>query len=102
MGLLHWCCDRGHAELVYLLLNHNVNINTQDGDGQTALHYGKYNWLWYSYFGDIRFNLDYIVIIYASLGPFGSDNGAFWFAQKHIEQTNVYTWKTIYMHQQFK
>ncbi|XP_064190501.1 acyl-CoA-binding domain-containing protein 6 isoform X1 [Anguilla rostrata] len=38
-NLLHWACDRGHAELVSALLQRNANINSQDGEGQTALHY---------------------------------------------------------------
>ncbi|XP_053326361.1 acyl-CoA-binding domain-containing protein 6 isoform X2 [Spea bombifrons] len=38
-SLLHWACDRGHAELVSLLLFHNAHINMQDFEGQTPLHY---------------------------------------------------------------
>ncbi|KAL7829062.1 hypothetical protein SRHO_G00326960 [Serrasalmus rhombeus] len=28
-ALLHWACDRGHKELVSLLLNNNADINSQ-------------------------------------------------------------------------
>eukprot|EP00075_Anas_platyrhynchos_P029301 XP_027318554.1 acyl-CoA-binding domain-containing protein 6 isoform X6 [Anas platyrhynchos] len=38
-ALLHWACDRGHKELVSVLLQHAADINSQDGEGQTALHY---------------------------------------------------------------
>lgn len=38
-ALLHWACDRGHKELVTVLLQHQADINCQDNDGQTALHY---------------------------------------------------------------
>ncbi|XP_062855641.1 acyl-CoA-binding domain-containing protein 6 [Trichomycterus rosablanca] len=40
-ALLHWACDRGHKELVTLLLNHNADINSQDDEGQTPLHYAS-------------------------------------------------------------
>ncbi|XP_065389276.1 acyl-CoA-binding domain-containing protein 6 isoform X2 [Macaca fascicularis] len=40
-ALLHWACDRGHKELVTVLLQHRADINCQDNEGQTALHYGK-------------------------------------------------------------
>ncbi|XP_062960842.1 acyl-CoA-binding domain-containing protein 6 isoform X3 [Cynocephalus volans] len=38
-ALLHWACDRGHKELVTVLLQYGVDINCQDNEGQTALHY---------------------------------------------------------------
>ncbi|XP_012043054.1 acyl-CoA-binding domain-containing protein 6 isoform X5 [Ovis aries] len=38
--LLHWACDRGHKELVTVLLQYRADINCQDNEGQTALHYG--------------------------------------------------------------
>ncbi|KAJ7426708.1 hypothetical protein WISP_13495 [Willisornis vidua] len=67
-ALLHWACDRGHKELVSVLLQHSADVNIQadeefgvgtvlsmdqrlypqslplpsdmgDGEGQTALHY---------------------------------------------------------------
>ncbi|XP_023559389.1 acyl-CoA-binding domain-containing protein 6 [Octodon degus] len=38
-ALLHWACDRGHKELVTVLLQHKADINCQDNEGQTALHY---------------------------------------------------------------
>lgn len=28
-ALLHWACDRGHKELVSLLLQHKADINSQ-------------------------------------------------------------------------
>uniref|UniRef100_A0A7N6BW37 Acyl-CoA-binding domain-containing protein 6 n=1 Tax=Anabas testudineus TaxID=64144 RepID=A0A7N6BW37_ANATE len=40
-ALLHWACDRGHKELVSLLLQHKADINGQDNEGQTALHYAS-------------------------------------------------------------
>ncbi|XP_013856222.1 acyl-CoA-binding domain-containing protein 6 [Austrofundulus limnaeus] len=40
-ALLHWACDRGHKELVSLLLQHKADINCQDNEGQTALHYAS-------------------------------------------------------------
>ncbi|NXP38324.1 ACBD6 protein, partial [Leiothrix lutea] len=38
-ALLHWACDRGHKELVSVLLQNGADVNIQDGEGQTALHY---------------------------------------------------------------
>ncbi|XP_019486355.1 PREDICTED: acyl-CoA-binding domain-containing protein 6 [Hipposideros armiger] len=38
-ALLHWACDRGHKELVTVLLQYRADINCQDNEGQTALHY---------------------------------------------------------------
>ncbi|XP_017592891.1 PREDICTED: acyl-CoA-binding domain-containing protein 6 [Corvus brachyrhynchos] len=38
-ALLHWACDRGHKELVSVLLQNAADVNIQDGEGQTALHY---------------------------------------------------------------
>lgn len=38
-ALLHWACDRGHKELVTVLLQYEADINCQDNEGQTALHY---------------------------------------------------------------
>ncbi|XP_053178391.1 acyl-CoA-binding domain-containing protein 6 [Scomber japonicus] len=40
-ALLHWACDRGHKELVSVLLQHKADINCQDNEGQTALHYAS-------------------------------------------------------------
>ncbi|KAA0714208.1 Acyl-CoA-binding domain-containing protein 6 [Triplophysa tibetana] len=40
-ALLHWACDRGHKDLVSLLLLNNADINNQDDEGQTALHYAS-------------------------------------------------------------
>ncbi|XP_055964127.1 acyl-CoA-binding domain-containing protein 6 [Sorex fumeus] len=37
--LLHWACDRGHKELVTILLQHRADIHCQDNEGQTVLHY---------------------------------------------------------------
>ncbi|KAG7249339.1 hypothetical protein CRUP_026452, partial [Coryphaenoides rupestris] len=31
LALLHWACDRGHKELVSLLLQHKADINSQSG-----------------------------------------------------------------------
>ncbi|XP_062515619.1 acyl-CoA-binding domain-containing protein 6-like [Corticium candelabrum] len=38
--LLHWACDRGHVDIVRLLLDYKANVNQTDLDGQTPLHYG--------------------------------------------------------------
>ncbi|XP_006876498.1 PREDICTED: acyl-CoA-binding domain-containing protein 6 [Chrysochloris asiatica] len=40
-ALLHWACDRGHKELVTVLLQYRADINCQDNEGQTALHYAS-------------------------------------------------------------
>lgn len=40
LGLIHWCADRGHTDMMQLILNQpGINVNLQDKDGQTALHY---------------------------------------------------------------
>jgi len=40
LTLLHWAADRGHTEVVRLLLNRDKDLlDMQDMDGQTALHY---------------------------------------------------------------
>lgn len=39
MTLLHWACDRGHEEVVTYLIKNKAEVNTQDADGQTPLHY---------------------------------------------------------------
>jgi len=42
MGLIHWCTDRGHSDLLKVLLMHpGIRVNLQDEDGQTALHYSS-------------------------------------------------------------
>ena len=43
MCLLHWACDRGHIDVLQLLLDNEAKINATDAEGQTALHYGKIN-----------------------------------------------------------
>ncbi|XP_034522740.1 acyl-CoA-binding domain-containing protein 6 isoform X2 [Ailuropoda melanoleuca] len=44
-ALLHWACDRGHKELVTVLLQYRADINCQDNEGQTALHYAMSEFL---------------------------------------------------------
>jgi acyl-CoA-binding protein len=40
LGLVHWAADRGNAEVLKLILStKGINIDLQDGEGQTALHY---------------------------------------------------------------
>ena len=42
MTLLMWACDRGQTKIVKHFLHHYsdlININSQDNDGQTSLHY---------------------------------------------------------------
>ncbi|KAI4319954.1 hypothetical protein MLD38_033487 [Melastoma candidum] len=36
---LHWAVDRGHQEVVELLVNQHADVNAQDDEGQTPLHY---------------------------------------------------------------
>ncbi|KAH9495687.1 acyl-CoA binding domain-containing protein 6 [Bulinus truncatus] len=39
LGLLHWASDRGHTDMVEILLSLHADINLQASDLQTALHY---------------------------------------------------------------
>jgi len=39
MGLVHYTCDIGNANILEILLREGSNINLQDSEGQTALHY---------------------------------------------------------------
>lgn len=40
LAAIHWAADRGHANILDLLLTHGADVNFVDGDcGQTALHY---------------------------------------------------------------
>lgn len=39
MSLLHWACDRGHEDIVDILLSKNCDVNLRATDGQTPLHY---------------------------------------------------------------
>lgn len=39
MALLHWACDRGHTDIVRLLISCQADVNVVDADGQTPLHY---------------------------------------------------------------
>jgi len=39
MTALHWSCDRGNIEIVKVLLKSKANINEQDNELQTPLHY---------------------------------------------------------------
>lgn len=42
LNVLHWAADRGDLEIVmHLVKNINIDINTKDMDGQTALHYAS-------------------------------------------------------------
>ena len=41
LTLLHWATDRGHTDIVSLLLEKDKDLlDLQDNEGQTALHYG--------------------------------------------------------------
>ncbi|XP_062412272.1 acyl-CoA-binding domain-containing protein 6 [Sardina pilchardus] len=40
-ALLHWACDRGHKDMVSVLLLNKADIDNQDNEGQTALHYAS-------------------------------------------------------------
>lgn len=42
LGLIHWATDRNQLQILELLLNNkDININLQDSDGQTALHFAS-------------------------------------------------------------
>lgn len=45
LGLIHWAADRGVVEIVRLLAETcpSLEVNLQDADGQTALHYACSN-----------------------------------------------------------
>lgn len=36
---LHWAVDRGHTNIVELLLSKSADVNAKDNEGQTPLHY---------------------------------------------------------------
>jgi ankyrin repeat protein len=39
MWAIHWASDRGLAEMVTCLINYGADVNAQDEDLQTPLHY---------------------------------------------------------------
>ncbi|CAB4031255.1 acyl- -binding domain-containing 6-like, partial [Paramuricea clavata] len=39
MTLLHWACDKGYQDIVEYLIKTKCDINSQDSEGQTPLHY---------------------------------------------------------------
>ncbi|KAL3199662.1 hypothetical protein MRX96_001414 [Rhipicephalus microplus] len=41
MCMLHWACDRGHLEIVELLLDKGADPEAKDEEGQTPLHYAS-------------------------------------------------------------
>jgi len=41
MRAFHWAADRGHLEIIGVLLERGVDVNIQDRDGQTALHFAS-------------------------------------------------------------
>jgi acyl-CoA-binding protein len=42
MTCLHWAADRGHIDIVRMLLDSHASINVQDNDGNTPLHIAFY------------------------------------------------------------
>uniref|UniRef100_A0A1D1YME2 Acyl-CoA-binding domain-containing protein 2 n=1 Tax=Anthurium amnicola TaxID=1678845 RepID=A0A1D1YME2_9ARAE len=36
---LHWAVDRGHFNIVEILISKGADVNAKDGEGQTSLHY---------------------------------------------------------------
>ena len=40
-GVLHWACDRGNLNMVKLLVKRGADVNIEDTDNQTPLHYGE-------------------------------------------------------------
>ena len=41
MGLLHWACNHGNLNTVKLLVKRGADVNIEDTDNQTPLHYGE-------------------------------------------------------------
>lgn len=42
LGLIHWCTDRGNANILKVLINvPGIDVSLRDVDGQTALHYAS-------------------------------------------------------------
>ncbi|CAG8489069.1 1482_t:CDS:2 [Diversispora eburnea] len=39
LSLLHWACDRGHLEIVKLLIERGSNINILTNENETPFHY---------------------------------------------------------------
>lgn len=39
MGLIHWAADRGHHEIIKILISYGADVNLGDGEMQTPLHY---------------------------------------------------------------
>lgn len=39
LGLIHWAADRGDSKVLEILIENGADIDGQDGDGQTAMHY---------------------------------------------------------------
>lgn len=42
MSVLHWACDRGHLTVAKSLIATGAEVNLQDSDLQTPLHYGNH------------------------------------------------------------
>jgi acyl-CoA-binding protein len=41
LGLIHWAADRGSVEVLRVLISCGGDVNLQDSEGQTALHYAS-------------------------------------------------------------
>ncbi|XP_031347589.1 acyl-CoA-binding domain-containing protein 6-like [Photinus pyralis] len=39
MGLIHWAADRGHHEIISILISNGIDVNLEDSEMQTSLHY---------------------------------------------------------------
>ena len=41
MAPIHWACDRGNIKVLQCLIDNGANVDLQDSEGLTPLHYGN-------------------------------------------------------------